>query len=115
MFFGYRSVWHKGCPSYHTKVIPKGGNVMSANLLAKKYPFGAYVEQKAMRRQKVIKTTLGELIVALTDEVVPFVRDPSALYKVVSWVLNDVLTHRRQRAQKTRRLRYPNHLAKASL
>ena len=88
---------------------------MSTNLLAKKYPFGGYVKQKAMRRQKVIKTTLGELIVALTDEVIPFVRDPSTLYKVISWALNDVLTHHRLRAQKERRPRYPSHLAKASL
>lgn len=88
---------------------------MSTNLQAKRYPFGAYVEQKAMRRQKVIKTTLGELIVALTDEVIPIVRDPSALYKVVSWALNDVLARHRLRAQKESRRRYPSHLAKASL
>jgi hypothetical protein len=83
---------------------------MSMNLQAKRHPFGGYVEQKAVRRQKVIKTTLGELIVALTDEVMPFVRDPSALYKVVSWAVNDVLTRHRPRIQ---RRRYPSHLAKA--
>jgi hypothetical protein len=66
-----------------------------------------------MRQQKVIKTTLGELIVALTDEVMPFVRDPSALYKVVSWALNDVLARHRLRVQKASRQRYPSHLAKA--
>jgi hypothetical protein len=86
---------------------------MSANLQAKKYSFGAYVERKAIQRQKVIKTTLGELIVALTDEVMPFVRDPSALYKAVSWVLNDVLARHRLRVQKDSRRRYPSHLAKA--
>jgi hypothetical protein len=86
---------------------------MSTNLQAKRYPFGTYVEQKAMGRQKVIKTTLGELIAALTDEVMPFVREPSALYKVVSWVLNDVLTRYRPRVQKQSRRRYPSHLAKA--
>jgi hypothetical protein len=87
---------------------------MSTNLQAKKYPFGAYVEQKTMRRHKVIKTTLGELIVVLTDEVMPFVRDPSALYKVVSWAVNDVLARRRPRVHKESRRRYPSHLAKAS-
>jgi hypothetical protein len=88
---------------------------MSTNLPAKKYPFGAYVEQKAMRQKKVIKTTLGELIVALTDEVMPFVRDPSALYQVVSWAVNDVLARHRPRVHKGSRRRYTNHLAKAAL
>jgi hypothetical protein len=64
---------------------------MSLNLQAKRCAFEAHGGQKGVRPQKVIKTTLGELIVALTDEVVPFVREPSALYKVVSWALNDVL------------------------
>ena len=86
---------------------------MSTHLQAKRYRFGTYIKQKAMRRQKVIKTTLGELIVALTDEVMPFVRDPSALYKVVSWAVNDVLTRNRLRVQKASRRRYSGHLAKA--
>jgi len=85
---------------------------MSTNLQAKRYTFSGF-EQKAMRRQEIIKTTLGELIVALTDEVKPFVRDPSVLYKVVSWTLNDVLTRHRLRAQKEPRRSYPSHLAKA--
>jgi hypothetical protein len=100
--------------SYDNKANPKGATPMSTNLQAKKYPFGVYVEQKTMRRQKVIKTTLGELIVALTDEVMPFVRDPSALYKVVSWAVNDVLARHRPRVHKESRRRYPSHLAKAS-
>jgi hypothetical protein len=95
------------------KTNPKGATSMSANLQAKKYAFGAYVEQKATPRQKVIKTTLGELIVALTDEVMPIVRNPSALYKVVSWALNDILTRHRLRVQKESRRRYPSRLAKA--
>jgi hypothetical protein len=86
---------------------------MSTNLQAKRYPFGAYIEQKTMRRQKVIKTTLGELIAALTDEIMPFVRDPSVLYKVVSWALNDVLARHPLLVQKQSRRRYPSHLAKA--
>jgi hypothetical protein len=87
---------------------------MSTNLQAKRYPFGAYIEQKVVRQKKVIKTTLGDLIVALTDEVIPFVREPSALYKVVSWAVNDVLARHRPRVQKASRRSYPSHLAKAS-
>ena len=85
---------------------------MSTNLQAKRYTFNGF-EQKIMRRQEVIKTTLGELVVALTDEVIPLVRDPSVLYKVVSWALDDVLARHRPRAQKEPRRRYPSHLAKA--
>ena len=85
---------------------------MSTNLQAKRNTFSGF-EQKTMRRQEVIKTTLGELVVALTDEVKPFARDPSLLYKVVSWALNDVLARHRLRAQKEPRRRYPGHLAKA--
>ena len=46
-----------------------------------------------MRQRKVIRTTLGELIVAVTDEVRPFVHDPSDLYIATSFVLNDLLAH----------------------
>lgn len=47
-------------------------------------------------RQQAIKTTLGDLIVAVTDEAMPFV-DPSDLYGVVSCVLEDLLRHRQIR------------------
>jgi len=50
-----------------------------------------------MRQRKVIKTTLGDLIVAVADEVIPIIRDPAGAYVVVSWVLNDVLTRQRVR------------------
>ncbi len=50
-----------------------------------------------MRQPKVIKTTLGDLVVAVTDEVMPTVRDSVSAYMVVSWVLSDVLTRQRQR------------------
>ena len=46
-----------------------------------------------MRQRKVIRTTLGELIVAVTDEVKPFVHDPSDLYIATSCVLNELLGH----------------------
>ena len=45
-----------------------------------------------MRRRKVIRTTLGELIVAVTDEVMPIIRDPSGAYSMVSFILSDLLT-----------------------
>ena len=47
-------------------------------------------------RAKPIKTTLGDLIVAVTDEAKPFVQ-PSNLYAVVSCVLEDLASHRRLR------------------
>ena len=50
-----------------------------------------------MRQRKVIKTTLGDLIAAVTDEVMPIIRDPAGAYRVVSWVVNDVLTRQRVR------------------
>lgn len=50
-----------------------------------------------MRQRNVINTTLGDLIVAVADEVMPIIRDPAGAYVVMSWVLNDVLT--RQRVQ----------------
>jgi hypothetical protein len=57
-----------------------------------------------MRQPKVIKTTLGDLIVAVTDEVMPTVRDSVSAYMVVSWVVSDVLTRQRQRDhEQTRR------------
>jgi hypothetical protein len=65
-----------------------------------------------MRQRKVIRTTLGELIVAVTDEVTPFVRDPSAMYIVVSCILSDLLAHHRVRVHKPSRRTYPNNLAK---
>ena len=44
-----------------------------------------------IKQRRVIKTTLGSPVVAVTDKVMPFVREPSALYPVVSWIFNDVL------------------------
>jgi hypothetical protein len=64
------------------------------------------VEEKKMRQRKVIKTTLGDLIVAVADEVMPVIRDPAGAYMVVSWVLNDVLTRQRVRDHKPSRRKY---------
>jgi hypothetical protein len=84
---------------------------MSTNLETKKYPFESSTEEKTIRRQKVIRTTLGDLIAAVTDEVKPLVRDPSGLYMVVSYVLNDVLARHRRRAHKRSRRKSPRYFA----
>jgi hypothetical protein len=62
-----------------------------------------------MRQRKVIRTTLGELIVAVTDEVMPIIRNPSGAYKVVSFILSDLLSHQ-VRVHKQSRRKYPGHL-----
>jgi hypothetical protein len=82
---------------------------MSNNLEADGYPFELCVEGKTIRQQKVIRTTLGDLIAAMTDEVKPFVRDPSGLYTVVSYILNDVLARHRVRAHKQSLRKYVGH------
>jgi hypothetical protein len=66
------------------------------------------VEEYNMRQRKVIKTTLGDLVVAVADEVMPIIRDPAGAYMVVSWVLNDVLTLQRVRDHKQLRAKYRN-------
>jgi hypothetical protein len=53
-----------------------------------------------MPQRKIIKTTLGELIVAVTDEVRPVIRDRSGLYRVVSYILCDLLAHHQVRVSK---------------
>jgi hypothetical protein len=62
-------------------------------------------------QRKVIRTTLGDLIAAVTDEVKPFVREPSSLYMVVSHILNDVLARHRLRAPKRSRRKSSRYLA----
>lgn len=86
---------------------------MSTNLQAKRHPLGSHVEEQPTRQRRVIRTTLGELIVAMTDEVMPFVREPSALHLVVSCIVNDVLARHHLRIHKWSRRKYPSYLAKA--
>ena len=64
-----------------------------------------------MRPRKIIRTTLGELIVAVTDEVMPIIRDRSAIYMVVSYIFSDLLAHQRVRVHKRSRRKYPSHFA----
>ena len=44
-----------------------------------------------MEREGTIETTLGDLIVALTDEATPFVGDEKEAYKVVAFSLVHLL------------------------
>ena len=66
-----------------------------------------------IKQQRVIKTTLGELVVAVTDEVMPLVREPSALYPAVSYIFNNVLTRRRRRVHTWSRGKYSSCLGNA--
>jgi hypothetical protein len=54
---------------------------------------GLSEEEQNMRQQSVIKTTLGDLIAVVTDEVRSLVQDPSDVYIATSFVLNDLLAH----------------------
>lgn len=47
-----------------------------------------------MRRKGRVETTLGNLIVLLTEEAAPLVRDPEKTYHYVSYVLNDLIRRR---------------------
>ena len=49
--------------------------------------------ERAVRRRRVIRTTLRDLIAALTDEVMPFIRDPLGLNMAVACIVTDVLAH----------------------
>ena len=59
-----------------------------------------------MQQRKLFKVTLGNFIVALTDEVTAIIRDPGDAYVVVSSVVNDVLTRQRVRDHKRLRRKY---------
>ena len=65
------------------------------------YEFRA--KEKTRWQRKVIKTTLGDLIVAVMDEVTSLVGDPSGRYLMASCVLDDLLTHHRRRVPKRSR------------
>jgi hypothetical protein len=63
-------------------------------------------------QRKIITTTLGELIVAVTDEVKPIIRDPLDLYGVVSCILSDLLSRQRVRVPKRSPEKYPDYFAR---
>ena len=45
-----------------------------------------------MERHEAVETTLGDLIVALTEETTLFVRDEKEAYKVVAFMLTHLLS-----------------------
>ena len=72
---------------------------MSTNLKAKMYPFER-AEKKIIRQQKVIRTTLGDLIAAVTDEVTALTHNSTESYIVVSYIVSDILGRHRVRERK---------------
>jgi hypothetical protein len=86
---------------------------MSINTEANKHPSRTRVEDQTKRQRRVIRTTLGELVVAVTEEVMPFVREPSALYPVVSCIVNDVVARHRLRIHEWSPGKYPSCVARA--
>ena len=46
---------------------------------------------KAWPREEVLETTLGDFIVALTEEAAPFVRNEREANQVVAYILADLL------------------------
>lgn len=50
-----------------------------------------------MRRRKTVDTTLGDLIVAVTDRIAPYVPDSTAVYLVVECILSDLVARERLR------------------
>jgi hypothetical protein len=47
-----------------------------------------------MRDRIILRTTLGDLVAAVIDEVKPFIRDPSTTYMVASCVLSELFDRR---------------------
>jgi hypothetical protein len=88
---------------------------MSTNLEAERYRLELCAEEKTRRQQKVIRTTLGDLIAAITDEVKPLVRDSSRLDMVVSYIINDVLARHRLRVHNRSLRKYPNYFAREGI
>jgi hypothetical protein len=58
-----------------------------------------------MRPRKIVRTTLGDLVIALTDQVAPFMRDPSDAYRIVSCMLSGLLAQNGVRAEEAKRRR----------
>ena len=58
-----------------------------------------------MRVKKRINTTLGELIAAVTDEVMPIVGSQANADALVSYIVNDLLIAKRVKLRKRASLR----------
>ncbi|MGH7824834.1 MAG: hypothetical protein ACREQ7_06620 [Candidatus Binatia bacterium] len=52
---------------------------------------------RTTRSRKVVNSTLGELIAAVTDKVAPVVCDQQSTYIAVSYILRDLFAHNRVR------------------
>ena len=59
-----------------------------------------------MRNREVTRTTVGELVFEVTDELAPLVDNSRELYIAVSRVVNDVLAHHQLRLHKRSRRKY---------
>jgi hypothetical protein len=53
-----------------------------------------------MRTKKQLNTTLGDLIAAVTDEVMPLAGNQANANALVSYILNDLLAAKRVRLRK---------------
>ena len=53
-----------------------------------------------LRQREIIRTTLGDLIAAVTDEVTAAFGDSPATYVVVSYIVSDLLIRHRLPAQR---------------
>jgi hypothetical protein len=73
---------------------------MFTGLEPKGYAARFRAKEKIMRQRKIIRTTLGDLVATVMDEVKSFVHDPSGRYLVASVVLNDLLAHHQLRVRK---------------
>jgi hypothetical protein len=51
-------------------------------------------EKAVAPRRQIINTTFGDLVIAVTDEVKPYIGDPSCRYALVSQILYELLTRR---------------------
>ena len=52
-----------------------------------------------MERNEMIEINLGELIVALTDEAAPFVRDQEEINRTVAFMLSQLLNNSNARSR----------------
>jgi hypothetical protein len=48
----------------------------------------------SMGRKKKAELNWGDLVVALIDEITPYVRDPANRYQIVSLMVSDLLSRR---------------------
>ena len=94
------------CPSFTAK--SERTKTMSSQR-AKRFLLKSYTQKRSIRRRKIIRTTLGELIVAVTDEVRPVIHSRPRLYTVVSWILDDLFARNQIRVHRKSRRKLPDY------